>query len=459
MNKKMASRSNGPIPESSQGVSWGQFTLRIPLIHTRLEWPEFIQGLAITLSTSMALTPLLMSAFGLTFEEAVTVSLIHYLLVSSSPILFGEPFAGGWITPALPLALAYILGSYDDPTTRFQAMTALSIDLALILFVLGITGAGNRIMHWMPEPLKAGIILGAGLAAIQRVFVDDIDKYMNTPIATSAAIVICLLLAFSSPITKLKTRSSVIRILATYGLLPGFLIAGIVGFLTQEIQYEISWGVLNPPFMSLWEKTSPFFIGWPSTEMFVSGLPLAFVAYILVFGDMITGTELIKEANSKRPDEIIDLNSNRTHLSLSIRNFVMSIVSPFFPSQGCLWTGVQVVIINRWKEGPSKMQSLYSGISSYYVCGLPLLMLFYPWITLLKPLLPIALTLTLVLTGIACASVAMSKPRSSYENGAVFLSAIALATFSPAVGLTLAVAITLLLTGWSEKSESKTESS
>ena len=105
------------------------------------------------------------------------------------------------------------------------------------------------------------------------------------------------------------------------------------------------------------------------------------------------------------------------------------------------------------------MQSLYSGISSYYVCGLPLLMLFYPWITLLKPLLPIALTLTLVLTGIACASVAMSKPRSSYENGAVFLSAIALATFSPAVGLTLAVAITLLLTGWSEKSDSKTESS
>lgn len=433
------------------GIKWGPFTFRVPFYHTRVEWPELTQGLAITLSTSMALTPLLMGAFGLTFDEAVTVSLIHYILVSASPILFGEPYAGGWITPALPFALAFVMGSYEDPTSRFQAMTALSIDLAVILFVLGITGMGNRIIKWMPETLKAGIILGAGLAALQRVFIDDIDKYMAAPISTSFAIAICLLLSFSWPIARLKNRSSILRNLATFGLLPGFVIAALVGLITNEISYDIKWGVLSPPFASLWAKTSPFVIGWPSLEMFISGLPLAFIAYILVFGDIITGMAIIKEASSDRPDEQIDLNTNRTHLSLAIRNGLMSIFAPFFPSQGCLWAGVHVVVVNRWREGPEKMQSLYSGISSYYACGLPILMLFYPWITLLKPLLPIALALTLVLTGVACASVAMAKPRSSFENGAVFLSAIALAVFSPWIGLCVAILCTWLLAGWNQE--------
>lgn len=440
--------STNPKGKVQPGINWGPFTFRVPFYHTRLEWPEFIQGLAITLSTSMALTPLLMGGFGLTFDEAVTVSLIHYLLVSASPILFGEPYAGGWITPALPLALAFVMGSYDDPTQRFQAMTALSVDLAIILFIFGITGTGNRIINWMPEALKAGIILGAGLAALQRVFIDDFDKFMATPISTSLAIGICLLLSFSLPISQLKNRSKVLKNLATFGLLPGFVIAALAGLVTNEISYDIQWGVLAPPFASLWAKTSPFAIGWPSLEMFISSLPLAFIAYILVFGDIITGIAIIQEASPNRPDEHIDTNTNRTHLSLSVRNLLMSIFAPFFPSQGCLWAGVHVVVVNRWKEGSHKMQSLYSGISSYYVCGLPLLMLFYPWITLLKPLLPIALALTLVLTGIACASVAMAKPRSSYENGAVFLSAISLAIFPPWIGLSLAILCIWLLAGW-----------
>lgn len=451
MSSDRSFQAINPDAEVQPGIKWGPFTFRIPFIHTRIEWPELTQGLAITLSTSMALTPLLMGAFGLTFDEAVTVSLIHYILVSASPILFGEPYAGGWITPALPLALAFVMGSYDDPTTRFQAMTALSIDLAVILFVLGITGTGTRIINWMPEPLKAGIILGAGLAALQRVFIDDFDKFMGTPLSTSFAIVICLLLSFSGPLARMKQRSSLLSNLAKFGLLPGFAIAAIIGLVTQEIDYDIKWGLLNPPFASLWAKTSPFAIGWPSMEMFISGLPLAFIAYILVFGDIITGIAIIKQAAPHRPDEQIDLNTNRTHLSLSIRNLIMSIIAPFFPSQGCLWAGVHVVVINRWKEGPDKMQSLFSGINSYYVCGLPVLMLFYPWITFLKPLLPIALALTLVLTGVACASVAMAKPRSSYENGAVFLSAIALAVFSPWVGLATAILCTWLLAGWNRE--------
>ncbi|MCB1663573.1 MAG: hypothetical protein H6995_08900 [Pseudomonadales bacterium] len=448
MDKKISLSTASSRKKAHPGIKWGPFTFRIPVLHTRLEWPELTQGVAITLSTSMALTPLLMIGFGLSFDEAVTVSLIHYLLVSASPIIFGEPYAGGWITPALPLALAYVMGTFEDPTQRFQAMTALSIDLALILFIFGITGIGSRIIQWMPETLKAGIILGAGLAALQRVFIDDIDKYMSAPVSTSCAIVVCLLLSFSNPFNRFKQHSKLLSNLAKFGLLPGFLVAALIGPIMNEISYDIKPGFLIPPFASLWAKTSPFAIGWPDVNMFLTALPLAFIAYIIVFGDIITGMAIVKEASPHRPDDPIDFNSNRTHFSLAIRNVVMSIFAPFFPSQGCLWAGVHVVIVNRWKDGPDKMQSLYSGISSYYVCGLPILMLFYPWITFLKPLLPIALALTLVLTGIACAGVAMAKSRSSFANGAVFLSAIALATFTPWIGLAIAVLCTWLLAGW-----------
>jgi hypothetical protein len=445
---------NNTEPPSQQtnkihpGIKWGPFITRIPIYHTRIEWPELSQGLFITLSTSMALTPLLMASFGLTFSEAVTMSLLHYILVSSSPIIFGEPYAGGWITPALPLSLAFVMSSYDSPLERFQLMTALSIDLALILFILGITGMGSRLINWIPDVLKAGIILGAGLAALKRVFIDDIDTYMMAPIATSSAIIICLLLSFSLPFNKLKTRSSSLAKIQNYGLLPGFIVAAIIGPLMGEISYDIKIGILIPPFASLWSKVSPLAIGWPSTEMFISGLPLAFIAYIIVFGDIITGMAIIKEASPNRPDDQIDLNTTRTHLSLAIRNLAMSVIAPFFPSQGCLWAGVHVVVVNRWKEGRSSMKSLFGGISSYYVCGLPILMIVFPWITFLKPLLPIALALTLVLTGFACAGVAMAKSRSTIENGAIILSAFSLTAFSPWVGLITAALCTWLLVGW-----------
>lgn len=172
-------------------------------------------------------------------------------------------------------------------------------------------------------------------------------------------------------------------------------------------------------------------IGFPGIEMFIAGLPLALITYTIVFGDVITGVAIIKAASPSRPDEHIDLDTTRTHFSLAIRNFVMAIFAPFFPTQGCMWTGVQVVIVNRWRQGKDVVDSLYSGISSYYVCGLPLLILVYPWITFLKPLLGIALALTLVLTGFACAGVALSGSRRPVEYGVIVLSRCALPPSPP----------------------------
>ena len=131
----------------------------------------------------------------------------------------------------------------------------------------------------------------------------------------------------------------------------------------------------------------------------------------------------------------------------------MAVVAPFFPTQGSLWTGVHVIVVQRWREGRQSMDSLHSGIASYYLMALPFIFLLMPLLTGLKPLMGIALSLTLVLTGFACAYVAMAIPREPTERGVVLLTGISLAMFAPWIGLLVGIAATLLLVGWKTSSE------
>jgi hypothetical protein len=442
----MANADSGATERA--GWRWGPFTFRLPFWHTRLCWPEFLQGTALASATGLALVPMMTAHFGLSFEEAVTMSLISGFLLGTAPIMFGEPYAPGWVTPALPLVLTFVLGGYDTPVERFQAMAALAMTLSLMLFVLGATGLGKRFMAWLPDALKAGLILGAAIAAFKRVFIDDAPDYLLAqPIATIAACAVCLIFIFSIPFRLLKTRFRALRVLGSLGLLPGFLVAAIVGPLVGEVQYDIQWGILIPPFADTWAKVSPLAIGWPSWEMFVAAVPLALVTYIILFGDLVAGNEIIRDANSDRPDEYIDINTTRTHWSLGIRNAVMAIAAPFFPTQGSVWTGVHVAIVQRWRQGPRTMDSLHSGIASYYFMGIPFVFFLLPLLTGLKPLMGIALSLTLVLTGFACAYVAMAIARHPTERGVALLTGAALAFFEPWQGLLVGLVATFTLIG------------
>ena len=431
------------------GWNWGPFTFRMPFYHTKLCWPEALQGLFVAAATGLALVPLMTSFFGLNFEEAVAISMLHMILLSSALIVFGEPYAPGWITPALPLVLAYVLGTYEEPAMRFQAMTALSLNFAFLLFFLGISGLGKKFVFWLPDTLKAGIVLGAAIAALKRVFIDDAERFLlQQPIATTLACAICLAFAFSLPLQKLKLRFRFFALLGALGLLPGFIVAAIVGPMVGEVTYDIQWGVLLPPVGAAWAKVSPFAIGWPSLEMFIQSVPLAIITYVILFGDLVTGNEVIREGLQSRQDEHLDINPTRSHLSLAVRNTLMGIAAPFFPTQGALWTGVHVIIMQRWKLGSSAMGSLHSGLVSYYLMGVPLMFLVLPLLTGLKPLLGIALSLTLVMTGFACAYIAMSIPRNNTSRGTVLLIGAALAFFEPWVGLLFGILVTLVLVGW-----------
>lgn len=433
---------------TNQGWRWGPFTFRLPFVHTRLLWPEFLQGLLVSTATGLALVPVLMGYFGLDFEQAVASTMIYGFLLVTSLWLFGEPYAPGWITPALPLVLAYVIPAYGTPELRFQAMTALTLDFALLVFVLGITGLGRRLMQWLPATLKAGILLGAALSAFHKVLADEAGQFLKLqPITTTVACLVCLVFVFSTPFKALILKHRPLALLAALGLLPGFLAAALVGPLVGEVHYEIQWGWLLPPVADAVARMSPFSIGWPPIEMYVAGIPLVLITYVIQFGDWVTGNAVLQEASDMRPDDPVDINPNRSHLALAIRNAASALLAPFFSTQGSLWTGVHVIIVKRWKEGPTVVPNLDSGMISYYLMGLPFIYFLLPLLTALKPLLGIALSLTLVLTGFACAYIGMAIPRDTASRGAALLTGTALALLDPWLGLLVGIATCVLLVG------------
>ena len=435
---------------TSKGISWGPFTLRIPFIHIKFRAGEFFQGMVISGATAFAAVPVAMG-LGLSFEEGVALSFVAGTLIASGPIFFGEPMAPGWITPALPIVIAAFAtkgqfnGVYDPAT--FQFMAAMCIEFTLLVFILGSTGWGKKLIQIIPNGLKAGIILGAALAAFYQVFITDMDKLMLQPISMAVAIILCVITTFSDPFKKLAERNIFIKKVGSLGLLPGFIIAALVAYFLKEVTFNIQWGFQVPDVVALFNKTSPLVIGFPSFAMYLEALPLVIIGYTLLFGDLITATEVLNDGQKSRPDEPLDINLDRSHLSIAVRNFLGLLVNPFFPTQGALWTGVHVVVVERWKKGPKEMPSIFDGLGSYYLMGLPILYFTLPFITLMKPLMQMALTLTLILTGFACAYVAMAIPKKNTEMASALLIAVFITFFSAWVGLLVGILLSILVIG------------
>ena len=435
--------------KKTNGIQWGPFTLRIPFIHMSLLTGEFLQGLVISGATALAGAPVAM-AFGLNFEEALAVCFIASVLITSGPIIFGEPLAPGWVTPALPLVIAFFMSKgYFDGIYRietFHYLAAMCIEFTAIILLLGITGLGKVIIEKIPNALKSGIILGAALAAFYQIFFSDYDRYIGSaPISMIIILSICTITTFSEPFKRLAENNKILKIIGSLGLLPGFLVAGIVGYFVGEISFDIQSGFFFPPVVDVYEKTSPLSIGLPPTSYYLEVFPLVIIGYLLLFGDFVTGIEIIKDGQKNRPDELIDIDINRAHNSVGIRNLLGTIINPFFPTQGALWTGIHVIIVERWKQGSDVMKSIFDGIGSYYLMGIPVLFFMLPFVTFMKPLMILALGVTLVLTGLACSYVAMSLVKKNSEMAISLVTAIFVAFADPWIGIVIGLLLCFVL--------------
>lgn len=82
--------------------------------------------------------------------------------------LLGGPVVPGWITPAIPLIMAFMT-RYEIGPERTHALIALQMLVTVVFLVFGSTGLAIRLVKIVPNSIKAGVILGAGISAIMNV--------------------------------------------------------------------------------------------------------------------------------------------------------------------------------------------------------------------------------------------------------------------------------------------------
>jgi hypothetical protein len=99
----------------------GIFKIRLPFIHYRFEWADYVQGLVMC-AVCLSAIPILQEYLGMPFEVAMTVVILNGVLYCAH-VLFGDPVVPGWVTPAIPILMLYV-SEFEMGTERVQAPIA-----------------------------------------------------------------------------------------------------------------------------------------------------------------------------------------------------------------------------------------------------------------------------------------------------------------------------------------------
>ena len=426
----------------------GPFKVRLPLVHYRWETAEMVQGLVLFV-ISLSMIPILENQLGLPYDVALAYVLVCQVCFML-PAMLGVPFIPGWITPALPLVLVF-LGNFEPGPEAIQAMFALQFLVFLIFFILGVTGLGSALVRIIPASLKAGMIIGAGIAALFGEF-EEGGRVAETPIAITVGFFISLFLIFGVAFQDWIKTSRLAKIIASYGIVPGMLAAiGLAWIIGEYDLPSVEWGITQPAFTEMWAYL-PFSVGFPSLDVFMLAVPMALVAYVIAFGDIIVARSLVARVDDMRPDEKIDYSIDRAHHVTGLRNFIHCFFAPYPGLAGPVFTAGTATIAERYKQGPEAMESIFSGGGTFMVTWF-IAIFMLPLITTFEPVLPIALSLTLLLTGYICLMVGMEEVSSTVERGVAGTMGVILALYGAGWGLAAGVVLYYLvekknLFGW-----------
>lgn len=440
--------------EEQPYLPFGPFKIRLPLIHYKWEWVEFIQALILFVVT-LAMIPLLEKYLGLPYEVAlafVFVCGIGFMM----PAFLGVPMVPGWITPAIPVVLLY-LKQFTPGPEAIQALMALQLIVAAIFLLLGITKLSSKVVEKVPSSIKAGILLGAGVAAYMGELKVG-GRIPNTPIAIGIGSLICFYMLFSVSFNRLKVKNGIARILGKYGMVPAMILSIFIGMAVKEYPLpDIQFGITIPQFAKMWEYL-PFAVGFPGADMFMKAIPTAIIAYIIAFGDVIVGTTLVQDScDESRPDEKVDIDVDRIHIVTGIRNVLHSFFAPYPGLAGPIWTAVTATLADRYRQGRKSMDSIFSGSGTFWVSGFIALFIL-PLVSFFKPFLPIGLSLTMVVTGYLCIITAFKQIKDPLQLGVAGTMAVILAMHGAAWGLGAGVVLHIFLERFAASKDSLAES-
>lgn len=395
----------------------GRLQLRLPFIHYRIEYQDFIQG-AILCCVPLGITAAMVNILGMPLEVAVLMVVINnffYLFHTS----MGDPSIAGWITAGVPLYISYLTG-YDPGPERIQALIALQVLVGGIFLVLGTTGITKYIIKNFPISMRAGILLGAGFASLMRVF-DPNQPFMGEiPMSFSIAALGSFFILFSARAIRFREKYSLFAWIASFGIAPGFVIGYAIGLISGEI--PLPTGVfdrffIEMPLQEMFASFSLLGVGLPSLDLWLSAISLAVIAYILAFGDILVLETMIEDCNATRKDEKIVFEVKRNHLITAGRNIVQGIAVPFLALCGPQWTGGQALVVNRYKHSTPAQQPSYWGGAASLFWGMSLAMIFHPLVQLILPGKLIGFGLTLLIQGYLCVYLAFSICTTNVQRG------------------------------------------
>lgn len=168
--------------------------------------------------------------------------------------------------------------------------------------------------------------------------------------------------------------------------------------------------------------------------------------YIVLFGDVLQARALLDEADESRPDEKVIYEPSRAHAIFGGRNAVMSIIGPDVAMCGPLWAAMHVVIVERYKDGKAAMHSIFGGSGSFR-WGTNTGLLLMPVVTLVQPILGVALALTLLIQGYVSVRIGIMEARSQRDLGIAGVTGAVLATQGATWAFAVGIALCLLVYG------------
>ncbi|WP_353625825.1 solute carrier family 23 protein [Bacillus sp. JCM 19041] len=230
---------------------FGQYKVRLPFIHHKLEAPEIIQGMVI-FTVGLSMVEIMTSVMGLSYEAALTITILNQFLMLV-PSLMGVPFVGGFVTALIPVLILFLNG-YDPGPETIQAVIAVQIVMAVIFLLFGLTSMGEKLVKNLPASLKAGILIGAGITAIMAE-IQPGGRLPATPIAITVGALLCLYMMFSLSFKRLAKRSRIVGLIASYGIVPAIFFAVFIGWIVGEYQRQTWNGVLRSHHLLLYGKS------------------------------------------------------------------------------------------------------------------------------------------------------------------------------------------------------------
>jgi len=397
--------------------SGGILKLRLPFVHYRIEYQDFIQGMILS-CVPLGITAAMVKVLGIPIEVAVLMVVINnfFYLIHTT---FGDPSISGWITAGIPLYLSYLTG-YEAGPERIQALVALQVLVGGIFLVLGVTGITKYIIKHFPVSMRSGILLGAGFASLMRVF-NPAQPFMGKmPIAFIVASLGSFFILFSLKAMKFRLKFGWFAWVASFGIAPGFVLGYIIGLLTGEISPPtgvFDRFIIAMPFGDMLTSFTSLGIGMPSASIWAGAISLAIVAYVLAFGDILVLEAMIDDCNKTRTDEKIVFEVSRNHIITAFRNIFQGFFVPFIALCGPQWTGGQALVVNRFKNSTPEQEPSYWGGATSLFWGMSIAMIFHPFVQIILPAKLIGFGLTLLIQGYLCIYLAFAMCTTNAQRG------------------------------------------